>query len=571
MTNERRQRHWPAVATAALITTLATVAATVAPALPPAFADGVTTTTTSTTTTIAPPPPGLAAIQADAARLISNRVDALQGEIKVVQDKTFLGMDQSTLVNQMQSDITSLQAIGTKIASDTTLQQAIADRASIFTQIRTYYFVLPMARDVIALDWVTNVELPALNTQLSDIQAQVPPADQAVVGPLLASAQAQIQVASNATAGLSAQLLGYTAAQWDANHGLLAPADQAIRVAWRAIDFARRDLYRAERYLRYHVVPSTTTTTAAATTTTTAATTTTTMANTSCSASVSGSALDRSGWVASSNAPSGSADLPANALDGSLTTRFSTDEPQASGLYFEVNLGSAQTFDELSMQVPNSPNDYARGFDVEVFNGTSWVVVASCTGTGTTQIVSFPAQTAQYVAVILTTGITPWWWSIDEFNLYTAGPVTTTTTLATTTTTTTPTTPPVPTPGPPGPHRPVGCVFHFQGWPHPLGPGSLVITAHGAFVISFPCVARPVRGVRVRILVRLKVEGRWHLGLGWSDRFRLGSPRGRNLVELNSGDRQWVRWNGQLYHAHIQVLAHQGRPHGRAHSHDRSR
>jgi hypothetical protein len=89
-------------------------------------------------------------------------------------------------------------------------------------------------------------------------------------------------------------------------------------------------------------------------------------------------------------------------------------------LYFEVNLGSTQTFDELEMDVPNSPTDYARGYDVEVFsNGTSWTTVATCTGTGSPEIVSFPAQTAQYVGVLLTSGNpSNYWWSIDEFNLF---------------------------------------------------------------------------------------------------------------------------------------------------------
>ena len=144
------------------------------------------------------------------------------------------------------------------------------------------------------------------------------------------------------------------------------------------------------------------------------------MAAANCTAAESGTPLSRTGWVASTNAPSTGGDLPANALDGNLATRFSTDEPQAAGLYFEVDLGSAQTFTELEMDVPNSTTDYARGYNVEVFsNGTSWTTVATCTGTGSPEIVSFPAQTAQYVEVVLTSGNpSNYWWSIDEFNLF---------------------------------------------------------------------------------------------------------------------------------------------------------
>jgi hypothetical protein len=122
--------------------------------------------------------------------------------------------------------------------------------------------------------------------------------------------------------------------------------------------------------------------------------------------------------VASSNAPSSSSDAPANALDGNLKSRFSTDEDQKPGLYFEVDLGSPASFDELLMDVPNSPHDYARGYEVEVSNnGTSWSTVATCAGSGTSEIVSFPSQKAQYVKVVLTASNSSWWWSIDEFYL----------------------------------------------------------------------------------------------------------------------------------------------------------
>ena len=170
-------------------------------------------------------------------------------------------------------------------------------------------------------------------------------------------------------------------------------------------------------------VPTTTTTTRATTTTTRAPTTTTAVPGSNCSASVSGIAFDRAGWQASSNAPFISAYAPANALDGNLSTRFGTTEHQSPGLYFEVALGSAQVLDALAMASPNSPTDYARGYSVEVSTtGSSWATVANCTGTATPETVSFRAQVARYVKVVLTAGTTTDWWSIDEFNLY-GGPV----------------------------------------------------------------------------------------------------------------------------------------------------
>ncbi|MGH9106959.1 MAG: discoidin domain-containing protein, partial [Acidimicrobiales bacterium] len=130
-------------------------------------------------------------------------------------------------------------------------------------------------------------------------------------------------------------------------------------------------------------------------------------------------ALDRTGWTASTNAPTRSSDLPAKALDGKLSTRFGTNEHQAPGLYLEVDLGYRQSFNELVMASPNSAHDYARGYLVQVSgNGSSWSTVANCTGTATPEVVSFPAQDAQYLRVMLTAGTTPWWWSVDELSLY---------------------------------------------------------------------------------------------------------------------------------------------------------
>ena len=90
-----------------------------------------------------------------------------------------------------------------------------------------------------------------------------------------------------------------------------------------------------------------------------------------------------------------------------------------------MDLGSAQTFDALEMNVPNSPTDYARGYDVEVStNATSWATVATCTGTATPEVVGFSVQTARYVKVVLNAGNASDWWSIDELNLYGAPVIT---------------------------------------------------------------------------------------------------------------------------------------------------
>jgi len=190
----------------------------------------------------------------------------------------------------------------------------------------------------------------------------------------------------------------------------------------------------------------TTTTTAPATTTTTTAPATTTTAAPSganCSASTSGQTqLNESAFTATTNTDSSGGDAAQNAITNAVSnsdsSRFSSDEPQADGFAYTVDMGSPQTFNEIQMQVPNSATDYARGYEVQVSsNGTSWTTVASCTGTGTPEIASFPAQTAQYLQVVLTAADPTYWWSIDQFDIYSSSaPATTTTTAPATTTTT---------------------------------------------------------------------------------------------------------------------------------------
>ncbi len=154
-----------------------------------------------------------------------------------------------------------------------------------------------------------------------------------------------------------------------------------------------------------------------------------------CDATVSGRALDRNGWVASSNTTYEAGDAPAFALDGNLSTRFSSNRDQAPGMTYRVDMASPRTFDELVMETPNSPNDYARRFNVAVSNdGSSWSAIATCTGTSASQVVTFPTQTARYLRIVLDQGTTAsYWWSIDELNIYTRGSVPVTTTTTTTT------------------------------------------------------------------------------------------------------------------------------------------
>jgi beta-glucosidase len=126
-------------------------------------------------------------------------------------------------------------------------------------------------------------------------------------------------------------------------------------------------------------------------------------------------ALSRAGWVASAF-PTGS-DAPSNALDGNLATRFSTDQSQTPWQYFQVSMGSKQTFTQVTIDAGGNTGDYPHGYEVYVSNdGATWGAPIA-TGIGSAQLITvqFPAQTAEYVRVYQV-GESTNWWSIAEFN-----------------------------------------------------------------------------------------------------------------------------------------------------------
>ncbi|HEY2515436.1 MAG TPA: discoidin domain-containing protein, partial [Polyangiaceae bacterium] len=126
--------------------------------------------------------------------------------------------------------------------------------------------------------------------------------------------------------------------------------------------------------------------------------------------------LARAGWKASASLESSTA---GNALDGNTGTRWTTGTPQASGQWFQVDMGAPQTFNYVSMNAGSGSDDPA-GFSVYVSNdGTNWgAPVASGNGTGQTVSVGFGGVTARYLEVVQTlSGATSSWWSIAELNV----------------------------------------------------------------------------------------------------------------------------------------------------------
>ena len=135
-----------------------------------------------------------------------------------------------------------------------------------------------------------------------------------------------------------------------------------------------------------------------------------------------GSPLAETGWVATSNTTSAASDVPQNAISGDTGARFSSDADQAFGMYWQVNMGSAQSFDEVELDSGGFSADYALAYEVQVSNdGTTFTDVYNGTGTGSPETANFAPQTAQYIRVVLEEKSLTNWWSLVNVLVYSSG------------------------------------------------------------------------------------------------------------------------------------------------------
>jgi hypothetical protein len=206
-------------------------------------------------------PPSLAVIQAKAAAAITHRVDDLQAAISKANSIKQLGSSAPTLVSYLQADIAPLQALGTKIAGDTSATTAESDGLTIFTDYRVLALVLPSARLAGTADGIDVTVIPNLTTLSAKAASHVNPGNQATVQPLIDDLNTQIQSATSGTSGVAGTLLSYTPAQWNADHDLLTSPRGTVQAAVKEIAAARSDVAKLRTLLEDAAAPTTTPTT----------------------------------------------------------------------------------------------------------------------------------------------------------------------------------------------------------------------------------------------------------------------------------------------------------------------
>ena len=182
----------------------------------------------------------LQAVKSAAANAVSVRVTSLNQTVGVITASSAMGPDKVTLTTAMNSDIASLQQLNATVEADTTAAAARADAAKVFTEFRIYALVLPAAHMVRAADLINDAVVPKLTAAADKLQTAITQRGATTLQPTLNDMTAQIAAAVQATSGLASQLEGLTAAQWNTNHALLAPARASL-------DTARADLRKARQ------------------------------------------------------------------------------------------------------------------------------------------------------------------------------------------------------------------------------------------------------------------------------------------------------------------------------------
>jgi hypothetical protein len=111
-------------------------------------------------------------------------------------------------------------------------------------------------------------------------------------------------------------------------------------------------------------------------------------------------------------------DFPANVVDGSIASRWSTGANQAPGQFFQIDFGGTVSLTQVVLDATNNAGDYPRGYDIGLSaNGTTFTSVA--TNAANTNVIvtgTFAAAQGRYLKVTQTGTFTNWW-SIDELRL----------------------------------------------------------------------------------------------------------------------------------------------------------
>jgi glucose/arabinose dehydrogenase/mono/diheme cytochrome c family protein len=128
---------------------------------------------------------------------------------------------------------------------------------------------------------------------------------------------------------------------------------------------------------------------------------------------------DRKDWKLTASHALGDVAL---AIDGKADTRYTTKTPQKPGMWFQIELPQETTINGLELESAKSPNDYPRGYTVELSaDGQQWgKPVATGKGSGPETVIQFPATKTKFIRINQTGSVGGLYWSIHELQVFAA-------------------------------------------------------------------------------------------------------------------------------------------------------
>ncbi len=110
------------------------------------------------------------------------------------------------------------------------------------------------------------------------------------------------------------------------------------------------------------------------------------------------------------------------AIDGKPESRYTTKTPQKPGMWFQIELPQESTITGLELDSAKSPNDYPRGYTIELStDGQTWAKpVATGKGSGPETVVRFPTAKAKFIRITQTGSVGGLFWSIHELQVFAA-------------------------------------------------------------------------------------------------------------------------------------------------------
>lgn len=124
---------------------------------------------------------------------------------------------------------------------------------------------------------------------------------------------------------------------------------------------------------------------------------------------------NRAKWKLRANHNSATA---GRAIETNVTAQYDTKVAQSPGVWFQIQLPAVETIAGLEFNSGSSPDDFPRGYQVQLSgNGRQWSApVATGRGTGTQTEIIFPTERARYIRITLTAAA-PHFWTIHDLQI----------------------------------------------------------------------------------------------------------------------------------------------------------